>query len=66
VCRVGEGALAPCPPSLAFNLETLAAHVKETLELVWRGMVRWVDEKLAGAIFHDLHSQGSEVIEFVR
>jgi hypothetical protein len=62
----GQGELSRCPPSLAFNLETLAAQVEKTLELVWRGMVRWVDEKLARRIFHYLRSQGSEVVKFVR
>jgi hypothetical protein len=52
--------------SLAFNLETLAAQVKKTLELVWRCTVRWVDEKLARWIFHYLRSQGGEVVKFVR
>jgi hypothetical protein len=52
--------------SLAFNLETLAAQVKKTLELVWRGMVRWVDEKFARWIFHYLRSQRGEVVKFVR
>jgi hypothetical protein len=56
----------PCPPSLAFHLETLAAQVEEALELVWRGMVRWIDEKPARWIFHYRRSQGSEVIKFVR
>jgi hypothetical protein len=60
------GEPSPCPPSLAFNLETLAAQVKKTLELVWRGMVRRVDEKFARRIFHHLRSQGGEVVKFVR
>jgi hypothetical protein len=63
---VGKAELSRCPPSLTFNLETLAAQVEKTLELVWRGMVGRVDEKFARRIFHYLCSQGDEVVKFVR
>jgi hypothetical protein len=68
IARAGwaKGELSPGPPSLTFNLETLAAQVKKTLELVRRGMVGWVDEKLARWIFHYLRVQGGEVVKFVR
>jgi hypothetical protein len=51
--------------SLAFNLETLAAQIKETLKLVRLGMVGWVDQTFARAIFHDHRCERMKIIEFV-
>jgi hypothetical protein len=51
--------------SFAFNLETLAAQIKETLKLVRCGLVGWVDHKSASASFDDLRSERRKIIEFV-
>jgi hypothetical protein len=51
--------------SFVFNLETLVAQIKETLKLVRCGMVGWVDQKSARAIFYDHRCERRKIIEFV-
>jgi hypothetical protein len=49
---------------ISFDIETLAAKIEQASKLGLVYFTRWSHEERPASIFHDLQSEGREVVEF--